>query len=295
MSWDEDFKNPSVNEASVADDWEQEAVEDEDANDQPLLESWDVDIDELEKKKKEEAAKKKAEIEALKKRQQEALANKKNKKGKKPVLLEIDKVDGSTRRKMLKEAQLKADIKNAAELFAGMELSEKKKGEDSNGTSNEEDLDELFEADDDDEQTGSRVALTVDSPLIEHPLFLAEDEQGYEKLRRGLAGEMKRLAKVKPLTYVNSLAIDLISTMCEPMSLEQTRKVVSTLNAQVTKKVKDERKIRLSKTGGTSLGGTGKKKVKGKLNIGGGDSFRTDKINDMLEDDDDDFGDEDFM
>ncbi|GME84736.1 unnamed protein product [[Candida] boidinii] len=60
----------------------------------------------------------------------------------------------------------------------------------------------------------------------------------------------------------------------------------------ITKKAKEERQLRLSKTGGTSTGGAGKKKIKGQVNVGA--SFKKDNIDDFIGGDDD-FGDDDFI
>ncbi|KAF6012878.1 hypothetical protein HII13_001365 [Brettanomyces bruxellensis] len=291
MSWeDENFEIPADTNAAVADDWEQEAEGGDD--DKPLLESWDVDIDELEKQKKEKEAKEKAEKAALKKKQKEALERKKKKKSGKPTLLKIDKVDESTRRKMLKEAQVKEDMKNAADLFAGMQITNNK---DENG--DDEDLDKFLEGDEEDEDSPSGT-ITVDTPLDVHPLFKAEDKDEYVKLRKALEAEMKKIAQGNPLLYANNLAIDLVVSMCQPLKVEQTRKVISTLNVQIRNKLKEERQARLSKTGGTSLGGAGKKKAKGKRVNFGSSGFRKDDIGGMLADEGvggDDFGDDDFM
>ncbi|VEU23947.1 DEKNAAC105199 [Brettanomyces naardenensis] len=185
---------------------------------------------------------------------------------------------------MLKEAEVEADLKNASDLFAGIKVED---------NADDDDIDELLGGEDDEEEEVKReekAKITEETPLTIHPLFRVKDKTGYEKLHKALGNEMKRLDEENHLAYVSSLAIDLISTMCEPLNAEQTRKVISTLNAQVTKKLKDERKARLSKTGGTSLGGAGKKKAKGNnLNLGGRDA-----IGDMLEDEQD-YGDDDFM
>lgn len=244
----------------------------------------------MEAEKKAKEKKEKAEKEALKKKRAEAAAAKKKKKNGsgKPVLLKIDKVDEGTRRKMLKEAQVKSDMKNATDLFSGMELNDKEK-------KGEEDIDDMLAADDEDEEDNG-VTITEDTPLDVHPLFRAEDKSGYVKLRKALIAELKKLSQKDPLTYANSLAIDLVASMCEPLTIAQTRKVISTLNQEVKEKVKDERKARLSKTGGTSLGGAGKKKKKGKgLNMGG--SFMKNDVDDMLADEGfgGDFGEDDFM
>ncbi|GMF60242.1 unnamed protein product [[Candida] boidinii] len=116
MSWDdEDFDVPATS-AKLADTWE-EGVED----DEPVLDSWDIDSEEEREKEKE--AKKKADEEKkikneILKAKKDALKNKKNGTDKK--LLEIDTLDEDTRKKLLKEAELNSDLNNAADLFDGL-------------------------------------------------------------------------------------------------------------------------------------------------------------------------------
>lgn len=114
MSWDdEDFDIPS-NSKQAAASWEEEG------NDEPLLDSWDIDEEEVARKKKEEEAKKKAEKEALKKKQEESKAKKLSKNKGQRALLDIDLVDENTRQELLKKAELDADLNNAADLFGGL-------------------------------------------------------------------------------------------------------------------------------------------------------------------------------
>lgn len=250
-------------------DWENEAEDDE-----PILDSWDVDSDEEREKKKI----KEAELNAKKEKQKAALLAKKNAKlGKKDkTLLEIDLVDEKTRKEMLKKQELEADLNNAADLFGGLGVADHPR---SRIISNEPKL----------------LKLSPETPLTAHPLFNPSTKQDFEKLRKALASNMKQLSEDSSLFYANSLAIDLTRDLCDPLTVEQIRKVISTLNAMVTKKVKDERQARLSKTGGTSLGGAGKKKVKTAQVNTGPASFKKDNIEDFYGGSGDGLSDDDFM
>lgn len=266
MSWDdEDFDIAASSSAPVA-SWEDEAVDDD-----PVLESWDVDSDE--EREKEKA--KKNELAALKSAQKAKLEAKK--KGKEKTLLEIDLVDEKTRKEMLRKQELDADLNNAADLFDGLGVADHPRARAAANSS------------------GSAVLkLSADTPLTAHPLFSPTSKADYEKLRKALGSTMKELSEKSTLFYANSLAIDLTRDICEPLSIEQIRKVISTLNALVTQKVKEERTNRLKKTGGTSLGGAGKKKVKTAQVNTGPSSFKKDNLDDFMGGDDG-LSDDDFM
>ncbi|GAV28793.1 hypothetical protein PMKS-002269 [Pichia membranifaciens] len=243
-------------------------------DDEPVLESWDVDSDEEREKKKKQAD----EAAARRAEQKAKLAAKKAGK-KEKTLLEIDLVDEKTRREMLKEAELNADLNNAADLFAGLGVADHPRARAAaSAAANEH----------------KSLTLTEDTPLTAHPLFHPTTKQDYEKLRKSLGTTMKELSANSTLFYANALAIDLTRDICEPLTVEQIRKVISTLNATVTRKVKEERQSRLSKTGGTSLGGAGKKKVKTAVVNTGPASFKKDNLDDFMGGDGD-ISDDDFM
>ena len=275
MSWDdEDFDIPaSAAPAAASASWEDGALDD---IDDPVLESWDIDSDEereKEKKKKDELAAKKAE-------QKAKLEAKKNggKKGK--TLLEIDLVDEKTRREMLKQQELNADLNNAADLFDGLGVADHPRAR-ATAAANA--------------AAAGALKLTADTPLKAHPLFNPESKQDFEKLRKTLGATLKELSTKSTLFYANSLAIDLARDTCEPLSVEQIRKVISTLNAIVAQKIKEERQNRLKKTGGTSLGGAGKKKAKTATVNTGPASFKKDNLEEFMGGDDDGLSDDDFM
>lgn len=260
----EDFDIPTSSKSTaVTGSWEDEVDDDE-----PILESWDVDSDE---EREKNAAKKKAEEEEKKKRAEAKAA--KNKK-KEKTLFEIDLVDEKTRKEMLRRAEVDADLNNAADLFGGLGVADHPRAR---AAANEP----------------KALRLNADTPLTAHPLFNPTTKQDFEKLRKVLGTTLTDLAKTSQLFYANSLAIDLARDLCEPLTTEQTRKVISTLNALVTKKVKEERQSRLSKTGGTSLGGAGKKKAKaGNVNTGPA-NFKKDNLDEFMGGDD--LSDDDFM
>ncbi|OWB58329.1 hypothetical protein B5S28_g4349 [[Candida] boidinii] len=276
MSWDdEDFDVPATS-AKLADTWE-EGVED----DEPVLDSWDIDSEEEREKEKE--AKKKADEEKkikneILKAKKDALKNKKNGTDKK--LLEIDTLDEDTRKKLLKEAELNSDLNNAADLFDGLGVA------DEHPRAKQTAALKLAASE------SSKAKFTKDTPLESHPLFQPTTKPEFEKLRKALSQAITPLYQESSLNYKSNLVIDLVRDVCEPLDSDNVRKVVSTLNAMITKKAKEERQLRLSKTGGTSTGGAGKKKIKGQVNVGA--SFKKDNIDDFIGGDDD-FGDDDFM
>lgn len=280
MSWeDEDFDVNAKTSGAAAASWEDEAE-----NDDPLLDSWDVDEEEEERKKKEAEAKKKADKEALQKKQAEQKAKKTAaKKGDKPALLDIDKVDAKTRAEMLRKAEIAGDLNNAADLFGGLGVAEE------------------FDVNEHPKERAAKNAaasiprgqpeLTKETPLTVHPIFNAESKQDFEKLRKSLSPTLTKLADESSLNYASGLAIDLIRDVSQPLSIENLRKVISTLNVQIREKERIERQNRLKKAGGTATGGAGKKKAKPAVKTNVNESFKKDTFDDDLGD----FGDDDFM
>ncbi|KAK6198510.1 uncharacterized protein RJT21DRAFT_122085 [Scheffersomyces amazonensis] len=282
MSWDdEDFDVPttSSNTKATLGSWEDE---EEDA---AVLESWDIDEEEEERKKKEAEAQKAKERAELKRKQDEAKAKKAASKSGEQVLLEIDTLDEHTRREVLKEAEKHSDLKNTQDLFGELSVDD---GLDFNKL-NEHPREAITKAAIAAAQA-KRPVITKDTPLEVHPLFQPATKAEFEKLRKTLGTTLTKLADDSLLNYSSSLAIDLIRDLAQPLSLENVRKLVSTLNVLVKDKEREERQARLKKTGGTASGGAGKKKAKpaARPNVGG---FKKDGI----EDDFDDFGDDDFM
>ncbi|CCE78436.1 Piso0_001059 [Millerozyma farinosa CBS 7064] len=278
MSWeDEDFDVGSKSQGAVA-SWEDEE------DDGPLLDSWDVDEEEEKRKKAAEEAKKRAEKEALKKKQEEAKAKKNaSKKGDK-ALLDIDKLDEKTRQEMLKKAELSSDLNNAADLFGGLGV---------NDDINEHPRERAARLAAGKEQS-KPAALTKDTPLEDHPLFQPVDKKEFEKLRKALSATLTKLAEDSLLNYSSSLAVDLIRDVAQPLTIENTRKVISTLNVILKDKERAERQARLKKTGGTATGGAGKKKAKPAVNTNV-DSFKKDVFDDVANSKYDNFDDDDFM
>lgn len=273
MSWDdEDFDIPTTSKPATTTSWEDEEED-------PLMESWDVDEEAEAKKKKAEEDKKKAE---LKKKQEEAKAKKLAAKNGEIKLLEIDTLDETTRRELLRKAELNADLNNAADLFGGLGVAG----------------DNLEEINAHPRERLAKVqpkpAFNKDTPLNEHPLFQPSNKQEYEKLRKALGPVLTELAENSPLNYASSLAIDLIRDLVQPLSVENLRKVNSTLAVVQKEKEKQERQARLQKSGGTATGGAGKKKAKPLVKTNVNNSFKKDAFDDM-DANYDDFGDDDFM
>lgn len=193
------------------------------------------------------------------------------------VTVDLDSVDEKTRRELQRKAELDSDLNNAADLFGGLGLNDHPREKTARLAA---------------EAKAKQPVITSDTPLTVHPLFQPESKADFEKLRKGLSAIMTTLATQSSMNYASSLAIDLTRDMAKPMSTENIRKLISTLNLVLKEKEREERQARLSKAGGTSTGGAGKKKAKGtKANLGG--AFKKDS--DVVVDNYDDFADDDFM
>ncbi|EMG49199.1 HCR1 Eukaryotic translation initiation factor 3 subunit J [Candida maltosa Xu316] len=279
MAWDdEDFDIPTNNSAAAV-SWEDEE------DDDPVLESWDVDPEEEEKKKKAEEAKKKAELKA----KEDALKKKKDLK--KQEMEEFDQLDDQTRKELLKKAELNADLNNAADLFGGLGVA----GDDNDDFDINEHPRERITRQQLAAAKARKPVLTKDTPLEEHPLFQPVNKAEFEKLRKTVSASLTQLSEDSPLLYASSLSIDLIRDLSQPLSVENLRKVISTLNVVIKDKERQERQARLKKAGGTATGGAGKKKAKpaARPNVGGG--FKKDAFADMDDGQFDDLDDDDFM
>lgn len=258
MSWDdEDFEIPTS--TAPAASWEDDA---------DVAESWEAEAEEAPKKtepKKPEPKK-------------AAPKAKKNAKAGEKKLMEIDLVDEKTRKEMLRQAELSADLNNAADLFGGLGVAS--------------DLEDVNKHPREKLASQLRPVLTADTPLQQHPLFQPENKADFEKLRKALGPALTKLADEQLMAYASGLAIDLIRDLVQPLSVENLRKVISTLTVAQKEKERQERQARLSKTGGTATGGAGKKKAKPlvKANVNAPSFKKTD-----YEEDFDDFGDDDFM
>ncbi|ODV79582.1 translation initiation factor eIF3 subunit [Suhomyces tanzawaensis NRRL Y-17324] len=279
MSWDdEDFDAPTTKTTAPA-----AAASWEDEEEDEVLESWEIDEEEVARKKKEAEAQKQKEKAELKKKQEEAKAKK---LGKHKVVSEFDDVDEATRKELLRKAELSADLNNAADLFGGL------------GVAGDDDFDINEHPREKARRAAAAVAarkpvLSKDTPIDSHPLFQPTNKAEFESLRKTLGPVLTDLAEDSLMNYSSGLAIDLIRDLAQPLSVENLRKVLSTLNVVIKDKERQERQNRLKKTGGTSTGGAGKKKAKpaARPNVGGG--FKKDGMDEL--DDFDDFGDDDFM
>ncbi|KAG7663718.1 HCR1 [[Candida] subhashii] len=283
MSWDdEDFDIPAKSTNAPAASWE-----DEEDDDSPILESWDIDEDEIARKKKEEAdriAKEKAEI---KRKEDEA---KLKKQAKLKEIEEFDSLDPEVRKKLLMKAELNADLNNAADLFGGLGVTGDIDDDDFDINAHPRERANKLAL----EAQQKKPVLTKDTPLEDHPLFQPTNKQEFEKLRKAVGTSLTGLAEDSSLLYASSLAIDLIRDLSQPLSVENLRKVISTLNVVIKDKERQERQARMKKTGGTATGGAGKKKAKptARPNVG---SMKKNEFEDMDAGDFDDLGDDDFM
>lgn len=280
MSWDDDVIGGSVaqnDDAALMESWE-------DGLDEPILDSWDAEETEP---KPEAAAKKPASGTAANKKNGNGNGNKKDKEPAKPAKLAIDELDPKTRQELMKKAELESDLKNASDLFAGLEMV----GEHPRAGAVKKEQEELM--------AKLATQVTKDTPIGDHPLFQeAETKKDYQELRKALAGAITPMNEKSSLNYSSSLVIDLVRDICKPMPIESIRQTVATLNILIKDKEKQERQARLARVkGGTATGGAGKKKAKAKTNLGG--SFKKDQEFDIGGDMDlgdlGDYNDDDFM
>ena len=265
MSWDDEAINGSMgnDDAVLMDSWDAEIGDDE-----PVMQSWDAEEEE-----KKPAPKPKKEQPKKVKKGKESSAER--------ALLDIDTLDEKTRKELIKKAEMESDLNNAADLFAGLGVAEEHPR--ARALQKEQE-----------EQALKRPAFTKDTPIETHPLFNAETKREYQDLRKALTAAITPMNKKSPLNYSSSLAIDLIRDVAKPMSIESIRQTVATLNVLIKDKEREERQARLARVrGGTATGGAGKKKVKGKTNLGG--AFKKDQDFDLDGPDDFEFGDDDFM
>ncbi|CAL9732285.1 eukaryotic translation initiation factor 3 subunit J [Monosporozyma unispora] len=267
--------------------WDNEAISGSNGNDDALLMgSWDDDAPAMdswdapeEPVKKEEPKPKPAS-----KKNHGKKANGKDSVNK--TLMDLDTLDEGTRKELLKKAELESDLNNAADLFGSLGVAEEHPRERA-ARKQKEEQDLLL----------SKIpVLTKDTPIENHPLFqTAETKSDYQNLRKALGTAIVSMHEKSALLYSGNLAIDLIRDISKPMSIEQIRQTVATLNVLIKDKERQERQARLAKVrGGTATGGAGKKKAKGtKTNLGG--AFKKDQEFDLDNVSYDDFGDDDFM
>ncbi|ODV62601.1 translation initiation factor eIF3 core subunit j [Ascoidea rubescens DSM 1968] len=285
MNWDDDdfSVTPAKTKTTIINSWEDDL-------DEPLLDDFAWDDDEDDKTEKKPA------IKGTKPKPKAPVVAKGKKGSKKTssndrVLLEVDTLDEATRKKLLKEKQLESDLNNAADLFGTLGVADDYDDDAINEHPKAKALKEASE----NSSSKPQQELTVDTPLTVHPIFDPESKQDYEKLRKQLSSTLTPLAKKSSLNYSSQLAIGLIRDLSKELSSENIRKVISTLNVIVKEKTAAERQARLAKTGGASVGG-GKKKVKGKINLGGGFKKDNDLIQPYSKYDDDGYDDfDDFM
>lgn len=273
MSWDDDVIGGSA--AGADDNVLMESWEDG-LSDEPVMESWDAE--------ETESAPVKAAAKAAAKQ-----ANGKKTKGKNSEtdkkLLAIDTLDEKTRQELIKKAELDSDLNNAADLFAGLGVAE----EHPRAAALRKEQGQMAAL--------AASAMTKDTPIENHPLFkTAETKMDYQDLRKAVSTAVVSMHDRSSLNYASSLAIDLIRDVAKPMSIENIRQTIATLNIMMKDKERQERQARLARVkGGTAQGGAGKKKAKGaKANLGG--AFKKDQQFDMGDVGEfDDFGDDDFM
>lgn len=277
MSWDDDVIGGSAaqgDDAVLMDSWDAELT------DEPVMDSWDAE-EETETKPKSKPKAQPNPKDATKKGKGKANGVSTDKK-----LLVIDTLDEKTRKELIKKAEIESDLNNAADLFRGLGVAEEHPR--AAALRREQEAMELAKF--------ATPALTKETPFEDHPLFKqAESKKDYQDLKKALVTAVTSMHEKSALNYASSLAIDLIRDVAKPMSVENIRQTIATLNILMKDKEREERQARLAKVrGGTATGGAGKKKAKGgQPNLGG--AFKKDQQFDMGEVDYADYNDDDFM
>lgn len=129
--------------------------------------------------------------------------------------------DESAKRERLKKAELDADLDNAADLLGDIDIHPRAK-----------------------KTAAVAAAAAAPAPTVQKlsdfQLFHPKTGPEFDKLRKTLVPILTDLSKVSTLHYSN-FTTDLCRDTCKVLTTDQIRKVISTLNAVVSDKVKQER------------------------------------------------------
>lgn len=249
--------------------------DDEEAEDSDVLESWDAAEDseaEREKAKKAAEAKAKAEAEAaaLKKSKTQRIAERQAERAKARAEAEADESDEeeteAQKRERLRRTEKEADLRHAEDLFADMGLSGGRKAP----------------------TAGSAVVIDADDPnntidLATLPLFKPANKLQFERLRNVLAPILASHSK-KP--HYSLFLQEFAKQLAKDLPSDQIKKVASSLTALSNEKMKEEK--------AAEKGGKKTKAAKTKTSLAG--VARGGGVADMnTYDDDEGFGDDDFM
>ncbi|AEO67106.1 872f016c-cc10-43d3-b703-4e285ec4b8e4 [Thermothielavioides terrestris] len=248
--------------------------DDEEAEGSDVLESWDAAEDsevEREKAKKAAEAKAKAEAEAAanKKSRSQRIAERQAERAKAKAEAEAEESEEETeaqRRERLRRTEKESDLRHAEDLFADINIGSGRKAT----------------------TAGSAVPIDASDPtktidLSSLPLFKPATKLQFEQLRNVLVPLITSSSKKPHYTlflqeFAKQLAKDLPS--------DQIKKVASTLTTLSNEKMKEEK--------AAEKGGKKTKAAKTKASLAGVTRGGVTDLN-TYEDDDDAFGDDDFM
>lgn len=164
--------------------------------------------------------------------------------------------DPLAKKERLKKAELEADLKNAADLIGDLNVHPRAA--------------KLAK------EKAEAAAVAGPTKLSDLAVFHPKTKPEFETLRKTLVPILTDLNEVSNMHYSN-FTTDLCRDTCKPMNIDQIRKVVSTLNALISEKLRQERANRGKKA---------KPQVKG-MSSKVDDALDTTNYDDF--DDDDDF------
>ncbi|CAN6598612.1 eukaryotic translation initiation factor 3 subunit J [Trichomonascus vanleenenianus] len=133
--------------------------------------------------------------------------------------LELAEADEATKKQLRKQAEIESDLTNAATLFSSIDIHPRSLAT----------------------QASSGTATPAGpAKLSDLAIFKPTTKQEFDNLRKTLAPLLCELAEVSSLQYGNFVT-ELCRDVCKAASIDQIRKVSSTLNALTNEKVREER------------------------------------------------------
>ncbi|KAL2130444.1 hypothetical protein VTI74DRAFT_6390 [Chaetomium olivicolor] len=247
--------------------------DDEEAEDSDVLDSWDAAEDsevEREKAKKAAEAKAKAEAEAAasKKSKTQRIAERQAERARAKAEAEEEESEEETeaqRRERLRRTEKESDLRHAEDLFGNIGISSGRKAT----------------------TAGSAVVIDASDPnntidLANLPLFKPATKAQFEQLRNTLGPIIASLSK-KP--HYTLFLQEFAKQMAKDLPSDQIKKIASSLTALSNEKMKEEK--------AAEKGGKKTKAAKTKTSLAGVNRGGVTDMNTY--DDDDAFGDDDFM
>ncbi|KAF5096779.1 hypothetical protein D0Z03_001551 [Geotrichum reessii] len=213
-NWDDEDYDPEVATSALKASWDDE-------EDEAVLDDWEAALDDDEDKpavKPVAKAPKKVSIaQKIKEREQKDREERES-----AAVKNLAEEDSKAKKERLRKAELDADLNNAADLIGDINIHpraaklEKEKAE------------------------AAAKAAAGPAKLSDFQIFHPVNKTEFENLRKTLTPILTDLNQVSAMHYSN-FATDLSRDVCKPLSVDQIRKVVATLNALVSEKLRQER------------------------------------------------------